>query len=118
MMSEVQRFYSEISGRECVYSKDFDAAQSELAALREELDLVNLSFESNFDAAQIARAERDLIQQRLADAERRNSELVELLQEARIYPLEHACATVHWPAQELVERIDAALQPTESGASE
>lgn len=61
MISEVKRFYSDISGRECVYASDFDAAQSELAALREEL----------------ADTKANLIdyQQRLADAERRNAEL-------------------------------------------
>lgn len=37
-MSEVKRFYSEISGRECVYASEYDAVESELTRLEDEFD--------------------------------------------------------------------------------
>ncbi|WP_338924648.1 hypothetical protein V0M98_34075 (plasmid) [Pseudomonas silesiensis] len=52
----------------------------------------------------------------LQASEKRNAELVELLREAYKYPLEHACSTGSWPAQELCERIDTVIKPTESDA--
>lgn len=52
----------------------------------------------------------------LQASEKRNAELVELLREAYKYPLEHACSTGSWPAQELCERIDTVIKLTESDA--
>ena len=55
-----------------VLGADYDAAQSDLAALREELADLNRKFD-------MVCADADSLQQRLADAERRNAELIELL---------------------------------------
>jgi hypothetical protein len=62
-----------------VLASDFDAAQSELAALREELAQRD-SFEELYNAAI---DERDAIQQRLADAERRNVDQSSYLRECQ-----------------------------------
>ncbi|MCY1439349.1 hypothetical protein D3C76_554130 [compost metagenome] len=104
-----------------------DAANVELAALREELDLVNISFESNFDAAQIARAERDDLQQRLADAERRNADMTKAISDAE-YRADQGKVWngMGWTytglhshgQQKVLDILRAALKPTESGASE
>jgi hypothetical protein len=59
---------------DCVLASDYDAAQSELAALREEL-------ERRVADWQALNHEFDNVDKRLADAERRNAELVELLRE-------------------------------------
>lgn len=83
-------------------------AQSELAALREELARVQKISDNYYSLTVEAN-------QRLADAERRNAELVELLQEC--------VNTVRFGEDfdlpvTTMARIDAALKPTESGASE
>ena len=90
------------------------AAQSDLAALREEL----ANMEQQLDSAKCYASEcltlQSETQQRLADAERRNAELVELL--SRVQP----CISTHTNGTKspLRAEIDAALKPTESGASE
>jgi muramoyltetrapeptide carboxypeptidase LdcA involved in peptidoglycan recycling len=78
------------------------AAQSELAALREELAEANIEVGSQ-------RHFRESAEQLLTSAEQRNAELVELLRDCRLRTI--------WPS-DLTARIDAALKPTESGASE
>jgi hypothetical protein len=109
--------------------------QSELAALREELattkngykweseraamllealnnceaDMAqHSSFESLYNAAI---DERDAIQQRLADAERRNAELIGILEQAR------DCIDQMLPGFHLIAHIDAALTKPEEAKS-
>lgn len=79
-----------------VLASDFDAAQAELAVLREAFESMRDRKNSIVD-----------LQQRLAAAKQRNAELIELLRDIR--GADRAYAT---------QKIDAALQSTESGASE
>lgn len=62
-----------------VRAEDYSATQSELAALREELSKTREAAKEELDGVKYTRRkfrqERDDLQQRLADAERRNSEL-------------------------------------------
>lgn len=108
----------------------FTAAQSELAALRVEVEELNkttgaamfLTLTSELAAlreelrtqtlrADAAVGDANEAEQRLTAAEQRNATLVECLE----HMLKDDDMPVHWFAQ----RIDAALtQPTESGASE
>lgn len=81
-----------------------DAAQSELAALREELD------SAKSYAGECLTLQSDA-QQRLAAAEQRNSVMTECLERLR------GCSQLR-PAPSLIELIDSALKHTESGASE
>lgn len=125
-MSEVTRFKMEFQPegvvRECVYASDYDAAQSELSALREELAAHKYKSElydevwpkatgMGFMNITMALAEIPRLQQRLTAAEERNAQLVELLRES----LEEDDGTSDW-----LDRVVAALRdkPTESGASE
>lgn len=85
------------------------AAQSELAALREELAGANRRL-----GACINQIEEQ--QQRLADAERRNAELTDLIEKAHTWVDRNNCGG--WDAYELRDRLADALKPTESGASE
>lgn len=88
-----------------VLSCDYDAAQSELSALREELAECNKRKAWWVDSAKT-------LDERLTAAEQRNAELIALL--------EHAYGAINendgW--KELCARILAVVQPAESGASE
>lgn len=93
-----------------VKKSDYDAAQSELAALREEL--TGLQSSCAIDRRHLDRMidHSDDLQQRLTAAEQRNAELTGVLRDL-----------VNGKGLSLVtikELIDAALKPTESGASE
>lgn len=83
------------------------AAQSELAALREELE------NRTNRVAELAQQRNDL-QQRLADAERRNAECIALLRRSTADKGQDLKAW--WNDRALI--LQAALKPTESGASE
>ena len=71
-MSNVKRFYAadDFTGEICVLATDYDTALSQLAALREELA-------NQRDHGDEREAEMVGLQQRLADAERRNEILIE-----------------------------------------
>lgn len=108
-MSDVKRFFSEKSGRQCVYAEDFDAAQSELAALREELATERSGFAASLERCRVYQDEQ---QARLTAAEQRNTVQRGLLHRAlnvirgmRYDELEAA----------IVKELNI---PTESGASE
>lgn len=88
-----------------------DAAQSELAALREELarkDKVIQAFHDGYGYQQM--------QQRLAAAEQRNAELTGLLRDARWRITNKNTSTEDYKRLDkpVVERIDTALKQTES----
>ena len=102
---------------------DVPAAQSELAALREELfkragDIGRISGERDALREELASANECALkyseqavdlQQRLTAAEQRNAELVELLR--------HVFYSVGYWNTDTCDRVEAALKPTESGAS-
>jgi len=127
-MSEVKRYCIDGYGSGmCVIEEgpyvefeDFDAerlradtAVAEVAALREELaDLAELKAYVTIPLRERC-AERKELQQRLTAAEQRNSDLVELLRAIKRHDPDTQCMT--YPMH---RRIDAALKPTESGASE
>lgn len=106
-MSEVQRVMVlwpvgpvGFGNQEAVLAADFDASQSKLAALREELTT----------AKSVMAHDYDLLQQRLTAAEQRNRTLEILLRRASNY----GGLTPEWH-----DAVQAALaNPTESGASE
>ncbi|MBM6442350.1 hypothetical protein JQF37_01740 [Pseudomonas sp. MIL9] len=112
---------------EVVMASDFDAAQSELAALREELakykgGCVDLSsqvreLEHKMDYWKGEGKRADEAQQRLTAAEQRNSELIKAIVDTR-----EALGREYWDQyaglDETRDILDAALKPTESGASE
>lgn len=110
-MSEVQRYTYEVDDgvfAECVLGEDYDAAQSELAALREELaeyQKILASYKNNY----VTNLAYNAVQSSLTAAEQRNAELVVMLRQAWI----DECVSA-----EDCRKIDAALKPTESGASE
>lgn len=81
---------------EVVVAELYDAAQVELAALREELDVTDKEVEG--------------LQSALSDAEQRNSDLIELLRDIKslIEPMGMPNA---------IEKINAAINPAESGAN-
>lgn len=85
----------------------YDAAQVELDALREEL----LRLEEEYDTLEHANITLKL---NFAAAEQRNAELIELLRDS--YPT-MPCYNGALKS-EIRDRIEAALKPTESGASE
>jgi hypothetical protein len=92
---------------------DNHAAQSQLAALREEL--ANETERANMNALKARHAKQDLnsIQKRLADAERRNFVMYKALSAIRVESDDvDSCQCA---ADALA---DAALKPSESGASE
>ena len=66
---------------ELVSRIDYDAAQSQLAALREELADITDQCIDHVNLYKAWTKERDDLQQRLADAERRNAIMSELLQQ-------------------------------------
>ncbi|WP_448647136.1 hypothetical protein [Pseudomonas mohnii] len=117
-MSEVKRYeinwpmeeeYEHPQGR-FVMASDFDVAQSELAALREELAKCKAQLE-HWHSLDMQR------EQRLADAERRNAVLTKALVDTR-----EALGREYWDQyaglDETRDILDAALNPTESGAGE
>lgn len=101
-MSDVKRYRFKGAAGEYVYSADYDAAQSELSALREELArkdvVIEDMLESNSDMTTC-----------LAAAEQRNATITQLLRQAATYggltPLWH-------------DKVQRFIKPTESGASE
>ena len=122
-MSEVKRYLADeqypgqYSARcDLVPASAYDAAQSQLAALREELD-AHLKIRDR--ELEIAAEHADDLQQRLADAERRNDEIMAVLATAYA-TIPHLDARARDSARELVRTIGAALNPShdESGASE
>ncbi len=125
-MSEVTRYRFKGAAGEYVYSVDYDAAQSELSALREELTIwkTKACEAAEREAAlreelaklrerhDTVKCQRNDAQQRLTAAEQRNAVLCDLLDEAQVIA-GHSFSTA------FVAEIDAALaKPTESGASE
>lgn len=69
-------------GGDVVMASDFDRVTAERdaalcreAELQEELDLIQPTFESTFDAAQRCRAERDALQERLNAADQKGDDL-------------------------------------------
>lgn len=103
------------SGNCCIIGKqymkwltEYKDPQSELAALREELATSNKVGTAIGETLGRVAVERDDLQQRLTAAERRNSELLDLLRKAR-RSIDPSCA-----GKPLREELDAAL----SGASE
>jgi len=104
LASEVQRYTFKGAAGYYVYSKDYDAAQSELSTLREELAE---SGKADHLRQRIAFLTTEIHKQaeRLTAAEQRNATLIELLREAATIPYR----------DNLLGRIHAALaQPTES----
>ena len=83
--------------------------QPELAALREDL----LELEGECDTLEHANVTLKLS---LADAERRNAELTDLIEKAHTWVDRNNCGG--WDAYELRDRLADALKPTESGASD
>ena len=103
----------------------------ELAALREELARCRAGHTDLVDRNALLRQRPDLpvdrlpaheklidLQQRLTAAERRNTELVELLKLSRGYVDEAAACHGDDKAVCICGLIDVVLKPTESGASE
>ena len=90
-----------------------DAAQSQLAALREEL--ANETERANMNALKARHAKQDLnsIQKRLADAERRNSECIALLRRSTAGNGENL--KMWWNERALI--LQAALNPNPEAAS-
>ena len=82
----------------------WNSAQSELAALREELAKMT----DNFN---IVVRQKSEFSKRLTAAEQRNADLVEVLKMARFHVSMEG-------TQDECDRIEAALKPTKSGASE
>ena len=109
---------SEVNAEEfrVVNADSFEAMESQLAALREELATYKLAVTrlggTVKKVAVIAKFNKDAgedLQQRLADAERRNVELLEMLHMA--WDADHVSA-------ENCRRIDAALNPNPEAASQ
>lgn len=132
------REYSEFG--QFVGVEHYDAAQSELAALREELAVANNEIESRISAEVGAIEALQEAQQRLADSERRNATLITALtylrdasddshvfEKAQDAINESNCSSCGGSKQErvlgrdnseLVIDCSICTQPTESGASE
>ena len=119
-MSEVKRYRAdhrhvvetEFDDAQFVLASDYDAAQSELAALREELASAKQVLEATRDARDAEQYVNAELRVKLTSAEQRNATMSALLREV---------SESLWQEDDsgdLFERIDAALKPTESGASE
>ena len=83
MSEEIKRYTFKGAAGYYVYSKDYDTAQSQLAALREELATMTADRDAEKGMKATARLQRDSVTRRLADAERRNAELIQALTEAQ-----------------------------------
>lgn len=106
-----------VTGNQYMQWLSQDAAQSELAALREEL--ADETRRANVNALNARHAKQDLntIQHRLTAAEQRNSDLIDLIQKAHTWVDRNNCGG--WDAYELRDELAASMnKPTESGASE
>lgn len=106
-----------------VKASDYDATQSELAALREELTKSREAAKEELDGVKYTRRkfrrERDDLQQRLTAAEQRNAELVELLQATSSPVVDGELFTMErFQARANARTYLASIKPTESGASE
>ena len=105
-MSEVLRFWCyEASNIRCVRESDYDAAQSELAALREELAECNKRKAWWADSAKT-------LDERLTAAEQRN-----LRHESNLRHFA-SCADVRRVGTLAMDYVAALTKPTEPGASE
>lgn len=97
---------------------DYDAAQSELAALREELQRITCAYRTELD--ELAARNYDM-RFKLAAAEQRNAELVELLKTVP-FGLHTGSMFIDGECKcrqcEFVRAVGIAIKPTESGASE
>lgn len=100
---------TELFGKTFVLSTDYDATQSELTALREELATAK-KVSDNFEAIAENR------QRRMIAAEQRYAELVELLRET--VPALALAASSFKAQKPTYTKVKNALKPTESGASE
>lgn len=104
-----------------VRASDFDADQSDRAALREELaewkDTLKFNEKCWSEERGTMIDKNQDLQQRLAAAEQRNSDLIDLIQKAHTWVDRNNCGG--WDAYELRDELAAAMnKPTESGASE
>lgn len=140
MSEEIKRYRFKGAAGEYVYANDFDTAQSELAALREERDqwramvghiCATIPLADVVAATETGQKTVDYfkeLQQRLADAERRNADQLEMLHMAKelisTISLHRTMAPNDWcdsfkaEVADRLEKLRAATQPTESGASE
>ncbi len=91
-------------------------AQSELAALREELAEWKARCGRRVADIGIVVNDKLDLQQRLTAAEQRNSDLIDLIRKAHTWVDRNNFGG--WDAYELRDQLAAALKPTESGASE
>lgn len=103
-MQKISRFYGPNGERQYVQAADFDAAQIELAALREELARVQ-KISDNYYALTVE------ANQRLADAERRNSETEDFIRKL----IDEA--GYDWLSSESVARMKAFLTKPEEAKS-
>jgi len=106
-MSKVQRFWChDASNIRCVRESDYDAAQSELAALREELA----------NTTRVAITEIEGLSRTLQDQAKWMAIYSDLLGEV-LSEVPHGWGE-SFTDSDLAERIRQAIKPTESGASE
>jgi predicted nucleic acid-binding Zn-ribbon protein len=125
---------------ELVSRIDFDAAQAELSALREELctragDIGRLTGERDSLREELASSEDkrrafakqvsegiDQLEAKLTAAEQRNAELVEIITEVAKQAGDHHMSHQTWNLKthlaNIHQKLEAALNPTESGASD
>jgi len=132
-MSEVKRYTFKGAAGYYVYSKDYDAAQSELAVLNEHIELLtaDLAWSENdshdqskelaalreeLETSRIAHHETakvaDALQQRLTAAEQRNAQHEGMLRHFA------SCADVRQVGTLAMGYVAALTKPTESGASD
>lgn len=86
----------------------YDDAQAIIDGLRGENERIRLNTAEYNEAISCYQSERDQQAQRIG-------ELEGLLREAYKYPLNHSCETVDFTAQDLCERIDAAISAGKEG---
>lgn len=125
LAGDEQRYaHGALGAVEIVRASDYDAAQSELAALREELAIIKDECIDHVNLHKAWTKERDGLQQSLTAAEQRNSEMLDILGTINCLGivrlmdegLQRRIKTIVHQLQR--EKIAAALKPTESGASE
>jgi hypothetical protein len=122
-MSEVKRYRFKGAAGEYVYHKDYDAAQAELAALREELAVVVGQKEVWVDTSQ-------KLSLRLTAAEQRNAVREDLLNKCmhafnHVVGFSDQATRTAWyenflkpVSGAIMVHLSECAQPTESGASE